>query len=996
MSVSWPKLGRFSSLTCLVMILTVLALGGNVLYTASSKSSPKALQNTGRIDSLNKKANRNQNLPANINTLPLAGSLFSSFMPQAASPSVATFEVVSGSCTSTPKTNFVLGESVCAKTMGVSAGSPANSSLTWHNPASFVIQRTDLESSTEDTFIIPTDETSVFGEKVIDNRGVWKVEIVPAGRSVVRAVAYFNVSGATPTHDLNVYNKVVATTDGTVPADSDITVLTIVTNIGPDAATDITLTEQVPANATFQSQGGGSCTNPAVGDPGSSSCAIASIAAGASVEYTFVYHVSPSAPKGTQLASLAQASVDDAELKPLDNQWTARATVTDNANAPACSVGCPANMTVSANSTDGGGNPGAIVNFSGDIEASGDCGTVTSSPASGTFFSVAGSPHTVNVSSSQGGGTCSFTVTVTDSPAPTITCEADQTEPAPSGEGEASVTVNTPTATGTNVAITGVRSDNRAVSDPYPIGTTTITWTARECTNPPDCDDPFTRTATCTQHITVTSVDAPTITCPSNKTFDAGGDCQKTLTEAQIGTPTAGGLNPTVTSHRSDDLALTDPYPVGQTVITWTNTNTLGSVSCSQVITITATGDTTAPTLTVPPDVSVTTSTCSALIDDELGVATATDSCSTVAIARTGVPTVPCPIPGNPTRTCETFVFPVGTTDVTYTATDGAGNVATGVQHVTVHETTPPTFTSVPANLTVNTGAGATSCDTFVGDATLGTAIVADNCDTTVIRTGVPAGNIFPVGTTVITYAAKADLSVTATQTVTVIDDTLPVVTAPAPVTIFTGPGATSCSVTVADLDATLGTGSATDNCPGVGSVTRSGVPAGNVFPVGTTTVTYSATDAHGNTASATQVVTVIDNTVPVITVSGSTPSMWPANHKYKTFQLTGFVTGASDNCGGISISDVVIEKVTSDETENGNGDGNTTNDIVIAADCKSVQLRAERDGGGNGRVYTITFKVTDTHGNVGRATSTVVVPHNPGQTVVDSGVNYTVNGTCP
>jgi len=160
--------------------------------------------------------------------------------------------------------------------------------------------------------------------------------------------------------------------------------------------------------------------------------------------------------------------------------------------------------------------------------------------------------------------------------------------------------------------------------------------------------------------------------------------------------------------------------------------------------------------------------------------------------------------------------------------------------------------------------------------------------------------------------------------------------------------------------------------------------------------VTYTVTDAHSNTSTSTQTVTVIDNTPPVITTNGQTPSMWPPNHKYQTFQLTDFVTGASDNCGGVSISNVVIEKVTSDEIENGNGDGNTTNDIVIAANCKSLQLRSEREGDGNGRVYTITFKVTDTHGNVGRATAKVVVPHNPGETAVDSGVHYTVNGTCP
>jgi hypothetical protein len=135
------------------------------------------------------------------------------------------------------------------------------------------------------------------------------------------------------------------------------------------------------------------------------------------------------------------------------------------------------------------------------------------------------------------------------------------------------------------------------------------------------------------------------------------------------------------------------------------------------------------------------------------------------------------------------------------------------------------------------------------------------------MRTGVPAGNIFPVGSTTVTYTAtdRSGNTATDTQIVTVTDNTPPVVTAPADVTLFTGPGASSCGVTVSNLDGTLGTGTATDNCPGVGAVIRTGVPSGNNFPVGETILTYTATDAHGNSASATQKVTVVDNTPPVI-----------------------------------------------------------------------------------------------------------------------------------
>ena len=134
----------------------------------------------------------------------------------------------------------------------------------------------------------------------------------------------------------------------------------------------------------------------------------------------------------------------------------------------------------------------------------------------------------------------------------------------------------------------------------------------------------------------------------------------------------------------------------------------------------------------------------------------------------------------------------------------------------------------------------------------------------------------------------------------TVVDNTVPVVTPPAAVTLFTGAGATSCGVTVSNLDATLGTGSATDNCPGVGAVTRSGVPAGNAFPVGNTVVTYSATDAYGNTGSATQSVTVIDNTAPVIScpanivIEPTCPSGAKATYATPT---------ATDNCAVQSVT---------------------------------------------------------------------------------------------
>jgi hypothetical protein len=375
------------------------------------------------------------------------------------------------------------------------------------------------------------------------------------------------------------------------------------------------------------------------------------------------------------------------------------------------------------------------------------------------------------------------------------------------------------------------------------------------------------------------------------------------------------------------------------------------------------------------------------VLDDELGQPTVTDDCS-ATFTVSGIP------PGH--------LFPIGTTTLTYTATDGAGHTATATQHITVSDNTPPVIFAPPnASYTCPEQVPALSPSQAFGPNIIvnGQEVpgpVFDNCGNPAVTASQTTSGVGSVANPLVitrTYTAidTHGNTASAVQLITVTDGMPPTITAPPDVVAYTGPGATTCDAVVSN--AVLGTASAQDNCAGV-TVSRS--PAGNTFPVGTTTVTWTATDWAGNTATATQNVTVIDNTPPVITTNGATPSLWPPNHDYQTFQVTDFVSSVFDNCGGVSVGDVTIQKVTSDEAEDGDGDGSTLNDIVIGADCRSVQLRAERSGVGDGRVYTITFKVTDTHGNVGTATAKVVVAHNHGDSPVDSGVHYTVNGSCP
>jgi len=80
-----------------------------------------------------------------------------------------------------------------------------------------------------------------------------------------------------------------------------------------------------------------------------------------------------------------------------------------------------------------------------------------------------------------------------------------------------------------------------------------------------------------------------------------------------------------------------------------------------------------------------------------------------------------------------------------------------------------------------------------------------------------------------------------------------------------------------------------------------------------------------------------------------------------------------TDNCGPVTTS----LSVSSNEPINGTGDGDTSPDWVVV-DAQHVQLRAERAGGGDGRIYTITIAATDSAGNTSTQNVTVTVPHNP------------------
>jgi uncharacterized protein len=115
----------------------------------------------------------------------------------------------------------------------------------------------------------------------------------------------------------------------------------------------------------------------------------------------------------------------------------------------------------------------------------------------------------------------------------------------------------------------------------------------------------------------------------------------------------------------------------------------------------------------------------------------------------------------------------------------------------------------------------------------------------------------------------------------------------------------------------------------------------------------------------------VCDEIAPTLEVTVTPDTLWPPRHQY--VQVTATVS-ASDNFDQNPTVELV--SIISNEPDNGLGDGDTADDIVILDDF-NILLRAERSAQGTGRIYTLTYKVTDACGNETYATATVFVPLN-------------------
>ena len=397
----------------------------------------------------------------------------------------------------------------------------------------------------------------------------------------------------------------------------------------------------------------------------------------------------------------------------------------------------------------------------------------------------------------------------------------------------------------------------------------------------------------------------------ANATSPAGAAVSFTVTaESQGGTGLTFGCN-----HASGS-----DFPLGTTTVTCTATDSFGTSTGSFLVVVSDYG---IPTINVPADIVTSSQVVTFTV-------TATD-------AIDPSPDVHCsPASGS------TFAF--GTTTVQCFAEDNGGNFAFGSFHVTV--TGGPPQLIVPDDMEVE-ATGTLTPVTYTVEVFDGT-----------VSCSPASGSGFPLGTTTVTCTATNNIgSTSGSFTVTVLDRTPPALTLPADIT------AEAMSIAGATVPYVA---TATDLVDG--NVTPSCTPiSGSTFPFGTTTVQCTATDAHGNTAEGSFNVTVQDTTPPEIVASANPSSLWPPDHKMVAVTVTAIVTDAVD-----ANPLVHIVSVTSDQPENGTGDGDVAPDWEITG-AMTVNLRSERAQNVD-RTYTITVEAQDFSGNVSQATVMVKV----------------------
>jgi hypothetical protein len=378
------------------------------------------------------------------------------------------------------------------------------------------------------------------------------------------------------------------------------------------------------------------------------------------------------------------------------------------------------------------------------------------------------------------------------------------------------------------------------------------TWTATdECGN----------TNAGVQTITVQDTIKPTLQCPPDKVLECPAATGTNVTGVATAQDTCGQ----VTIQYTD--VVTNQCTGARVILrTWTATDECGnSTSATQTITV---KDSTKPLLTLPSNrvlqAPADTST------NATGVATATDTCSPATVRYSDVVTARCGSTKSIART--------------WTATDECGNVATGVQTITVEDTTPPTLAcpadktlECPGDTRTNVTGVATASDT-AGAVTISYAdTVQSNCGATKVikRTW--------------TATDECGNRQSCVQTLTVVDTVKPIVSLPSDRVVECG---------ASTLPSATGTATAQDGCSQV-TITYSDSVLTNCGGSKVITRTWTVADACGNSTNGVQVITVRDTTAPTLRLPANLTQQCPGDTRTN---VTGVPT-VTEGCSSVIVS---------------------------------------------------------------------------------------------
>jgi hypothetical protein len=460
--------------------------------------------------------------------------------------------------------------------------------------------------------------------------------------------------------------------------------------------------------------------------------------------------------------------------------------------------------------------------------------------------------------------TCWQKLIVVDMDPPSVICPDSVFAFADPGVCEAFVNVPPPIVTDPcPVTIINSYTGTNNASSTYPVGHTTVTWTI---TGPSGID------TTCTQVVTVTDNQPPSITCPNDTAFVAEPpECEvpnivlevpdyydncpdSTLSWVATGATTGSG----------NGYCSLDTLNVGVTVILYTVTDHSGNTdTCSFRVTV---NDEVPPTIIdCPDDISVNAedSVCEAYVT--VPQPQVTDSCGEIVTYYNN-----SPYRINDTNASGTY--PVGIWTVTWTFVDASGNDTTCTQIITVVDNQPPAIVCPPDVEAIAVPPG---CE--VPDVELEEPTVWDNCDTTLTWTATGAttgsGNglisitTFNTGVTYLKYVVTdpAGLKDSCEFTVTV-SDLVP------PTVITCSPDATvPAEDSLCQAYVSVPPPMVVDSCDEIVSYSNDSpyrindTNSSGTYPVGEWTVTWTFVDQSGNDTTCVQVITVVDDQAPWI-----------------------------------------------------------------------------------------------------------------------------------